>query len=109
LFGCYRKGDANDPDTYAAAIAAVLTRFPPEVVAHVCDPRDGLPSRSSWLPTVYEVRVACDALVAGEVRASKRAALERQQLAERREYEQRRANAPTRAEIEAKLGRAIRG
>ena len=60
LFGCFRKGDANDPDTYAAAIAAVLTRFPPEVVAHVTDPRTGLPSRSNFLPTVHEVRLACE-------------------------------------------------
>ena len=74
LFGCFRKGDANDPDTYAAAIAAVLTRFPPEVVAHVTDPRSGLPSRSNWLPTVHEVRQTCDErsceLNAGPTRAA---------------------------------------
>ena len=107
MFGCFRKGDANDPDTYAAAIAAVLTRFPPEVVAHVTDPRSGLPSRSNFLPTVHEVRLACEERDADLNRSNRRAALERQQLAEREQYEQQRANAPTRAELEAKLGRAI--
>ena len=107
LFGCFRKGDANDPDTYAAAITAVLTRFPPEVVAHVTDPRTGLPSRSNFLPTVYEVRLACEECLDGMTWAAKRAKLEREQLAERQQYEQQRANALTRAEIEAKLGRPI--
>jgi hypothetical protein len=109
LFGCFRKGDANDPDTYAAAIAAVLTRFPPEVVAHVTDPRTGLPSRSNFLPTVHEVRMDCEERAAVIEWPSRRAALERQQLAERERYEQQRANAPTRAELEARLGRAIGG
>ena len=27
-FGCYRRGDANDPETYSMAITAILTRFP---------------------------------------------------------------------------------
>ena len=107
LFGCFRRGHANDPDTYAAAIAAVLTRFAPEVVAYVTDPRTGLPSRSNWLPTVYEVRLACEERAAEIEWPSRRDALERQQLAERERYEKQRANAPTRAEIEAKLGRAI--
>ena len=61
MFGCYRRGDANDPDTYTAAIAAVLAEYPPEVVKAVTDPRTGLPRKVSWLPTVKEVSDACDA------------------------------------------------
>lgn len=67
LFGCYRKGDANDPDTYTAAITAVLAEYPPEVMRVVTDPRTGMPRKLSWLPTVKEVSDACDA----EVRAQK--------------------------------------
>ena len=33
LFGCYRRGDANDPDRYVTAIAAVLT--PPDVMSQL--------------------------------------------------------------------------
>jgi hypothetical protein len=61
MFGCYRKGDANDPDTYTAAIAAVLAEYPAEVIKAVTDPRTGLPRKVSWLPTVKEVSDACDA------------------------------------------------
>src|SRR4051812_40675540 len=32
LLGCYRTGEANDPQTYVAAITAVLSRFPEEVM-----------------------------------------------------------------------------
>lgn len=60
LFGCYRKGDANDPEIYTAAVAATLADFPAEVVEYVTDPRTGLPSKLKWLPTVAEVREACE-------------------------------------------------
>ena len=62
LFGCYRKGEANDPDTYTAAIAAILAEYPEQVIREVTDPRVGLPRKLSWLPTVKEVSDACDAL-----------------------------------------------
>jgi hypothetical protein len=60
MFGCYRKGDANDPDTYTAAVAAILAEYPVEVIKAVTDPRTGLPRKVSWLPTVKEVSDACD-------------------------------------------------
>jgi hypothetical protein len=60
MFGCYRKGDANDPDTYVAAIAAVLADYPADVIQSVTDPRTGLPSKSDWPPTVREVKSACE-------------------------------------------------
>ena len=63
LFGCYRKGDANDPDTYTAAITAVLAEYAPEVMRAVTDPRTGIPRKLSWLPTIKEVSDACDAEV----------------------------------------------
>jgi hypothetical protein len=30
------------------------------VIDFITDPRTGLPSSSQWLPSVYEVRKACD-------------------------------------------------
>lgn len=59
LFGCYRKGDANDPETYTAAITAILSEYSPEVIQHVTDPRTGLARKNNWLPTVAEVDAAC--------------------------------------------------
>jgi hypothetical protein len=59
LLGCYRRGDANDPDTYSAAIAAVLANFPEHIVEYVTDPRTGIPSTSQWPPSVAEVNQEC--------------------------------------------------
>lgn len=61
MFGCYRTGDANDPDTYTAAITAVLAEYPIDVICAVTDPRSGLPRKSKWLPSVAELADACDA------------------------------------------------
>lgn len=60
MFGCYRKGEANDPDIYAAAISAVLADYDMEVIRAVTDPRKGLPRRIAWLPNVKEVGDACE-------------------------------------------------
>lgn len=60
LLGCYRTGDANDPETYVAAITAILARYPEQVITSVTHPATGLPSKKSWLPTVKEVTDACD-------------------------------------------------
>ena len=59
LFGCYRRGEANDPEGYTAAIAAILSEYSPEVIQHVTDPRTGLPRKTNFLPTVQEVDLAC--------------------------------------------------
>lgn len=59
LLGCYRKGDAADPDTYAAAIAATLAQFPEQVVRRVTNPVTGIPAKLAFLPAVAEVRQAC--------------------------------------------------
>ena len=59
LFGCYRKGDANDPEMYTAAITAILAEYAEEVIQHVTDPRTGLARKTNWLPTVAEVDLAC--------------------------------------------------
>ncbi len=85
LFGCYRKGDANDPDTYVAAITAVLSRFPEDVIKHVTHPAKGLPIRTDFLPTVAEVHRACEAIMTPRREATAREARVKKQLAERDE------------------------
>ncbi len=70
LFGCYRRGDANDPETYVAAVAAVLADYPETTMRYVTDPRSGLPSQKKrdpktgqeWggLPDVADIKSACE-------------------------------------------------
>jgi len=60
LFGCYRKGYANDPETYSAAITAILAEYEPEVIKRVTDPRTGIPRQLKFMPNPAEVAEACD-------------------------------------------------
>lgn len=60
MFGCYRKGDANDPETYTAAIAAILAEYEPEVVHRVTDPRTGIPRKMKFMPNPAEVSEFCE-------------------------------------------------
>ena len=60
LLGSYRSGSAEDPGMYCAALVAVMTCYPDSVVVRVTDPRTGLPSSSTWLPSVAELRQACE-------------------------------------------------
>jgi hypothetical protein len=75
MFGCYRKGDANDPETYVAALAAVLASYPEDVIKNVTHPVTGLPSRVDFLPTVAEVFRACEAGMEPRRREAARRAL----------------------------------
>lgn len=89
LFGCYRKGDANDPDTYVAAVTAVLAKYPRDVIRSVTHPASGLPTKLKFLPSVAEVHDACEELMtARREEAARKKRIERQ-LAERAEFEQR--------------------
>lgn len=60
LLGCFRRGEAEDGPVYVRAVVALLTSYPEAIVKAVCDPRGGLPSHSQFLPTIYEIRVACE-------------------------------------------------
>jgi len=83
MFGCYRKGDANDPDTYVAAITATLARYPEDVIRDVTNPTSGLPVQKDFLPTVKEVFTACEAIVQPRREAAAREARIAKQIAER--------------------------
>lgn len=64
LLGCYRKGEAEDPETYAAGVGAILSRYPTGVAYRVTDPRTGVPGKIKFLPTIAEVKEACEAEMA---------------------------------------------
>lgn len=86
LFGCYRRGEANDPEIYCAAIAAILGEYSREIIDYATDPRTGLPSKGDFLPTVAEVRSFCEARAAHIERMQKysqRKTVPRPQLTER--------------------------
>lgn len=83
LLGCYRKQDCADPEVFAAAVVAILSHYPVDVVAKVTDPHRGLPSTLKWFPTPYEIREACDVLNEAAKRRAEADARVKQQLAER--------------------------
>jgi hypothetical protein len=94
LLGCYRKGDAHDPDTYVAAITATLARYPEDVIKAVTHPETGLPTQKDFLPTVREVYLACEAIMQPRRDAEARRVQTEKQIAERAEYERHRFAAP---------------
>ena len=62
LLGSRRKGEANDPDIYIAAIVRVLSAFPLKVVTTVADPLLSPLRHLKWLPEASEVLEACEQL-----------------------------------------------
>lgn len=60
MFGCYRKGEANDPATYVAAITLILAEYEPDVIERVTDPRTGIPRQMKFMPNPAEVATACE-------------------------------------------------
>lgn len=60
LLGCYRKGEANDPQMYSAAVSALLAQYSRYVIEQVTHPLSGLASRTDWMPTLKELKAACE-------------------------------------------------
>jgi hypothetical protein len=60
MFACYRRDEAHNPEIYCAAISSVLSEYSIAVIDYVTDPRTGLPLDLKFLPSVAEVREACD-------------------------------------------------
>jgi hypothetical protein len=65
LLGSYRRGDANDPELYVAAITAVLSRFSSEIIREVTDPNTGIQTTEKYMtfmPNAGELKVYCDSV-----------------------------------------------
>lgn len=87
MCACYRKGEASDPELYGAAVAAVLADYSADVVEYVTDPRTGLPSKQQWLPTIKEIKEACDVAVESISAETRRKRDLSTQFAERESFE----------------------
>lgn len=87
LFGCYRRGDANDPDRYVTAIAAVLTLYDFELMREVTDPRTGIQTTEAFMtfmPQSGELKRYCDDVAARKHRMEELAKIPRLIPADRR-------------------------
>ncbi len=87
MFGCYRKGDANDPDVYVAALTLVLSGYPEHVIRAMTNPDSGLPSKHTFMPSVAEVKKACEEYIRPEREFQARQVRIKQQLKEREEFD----------------------
>jgi hypothetical protein len=88
LLGCYRTGEANDPEVYASAVTHILAQYPEDIMRSVSDPLTGLPSKIEWLPKLKEVLAACEEIAGFRRRMSEWDQRTAQQLAEREKLEQ---------------------
>jgi hypothetical protein len=102
LFACYRMTETSDPETYTAAAIMVLSDYPIQIVRAVCDPRNGLPSRCKWLPSIAEIKEACEEKQGPIVRERVRRAQLEKQFAERDNTDH--SKRLTVAELKAKYG-----
>jgi hypothetical protein len=77
LIGSYRRGEAEDKEIYVGAIAAILACYPESVARFVTDPRTGLSGAIDWLPSVAQVKAACERAMQ-PLRAEQQRLLERE-------------------------------
>ncbi len=107
MLGCYRKGEAEDPDTFLTALVSILMGYPESVVIRVTDPRTGIPGSSKFLPTIADVRHECEVAMAPIYRERERVAKAAQ--AEERERKEAQGDPQKRAETLARLKAAYPG
>jgi hypothetical protein len=103
LLESYRTGGASCTDTFVTAVAAILARYPDQVIYEVTDPRIGLAVQLTWMPSLKEVHDACEkslAPIRSQIEREKRIA---EQLA-MREREQN-GDKPTYEQLQAKYGK----
>jgi hypothetical protein len=100
LLGCYRTGEAADPEIYLAAVIDVLSNYSFEVMLQAIDPNRGLPAKIKWLPNVAEIKEECERIVAPEREREERRKQLAQQLAERAQYERERGQSQPVADTE---------
>jgi len=104
LLGCYRSGEANDPDTYVAAISATLARYSQQIITDVTHPVSGLPAKKSWLPTVTEVFDACEEQADRTRQQTARERSIQEQFAAREEQDRLDAVKPSLEQMKEKYG-----
>lgn len=86
FYGSFRKGEADNGDSFLIAVVETLRRYPPDVVQRVMHPLDGPFNAFSWKypfpPQATDVHKACEEIMATRKRIAEREARERRQLEE---------------------------
>lgn len=59
---------------YVSAVAKILSAYPARIVMAVTDVERGLPVKNQWLPTLAELKAACEAAIDPERKAAAAAA-----------------------------------
>jgi hypothetical protein len=103
MLDCWRTGSANSTDTYLTAVAAILARYPDCVIYAVTSPTDGLPVKLTWMPSLKEIKDACEMEMVPVYAQERQAKLVAATLAERQEAEDRKAR-PTITDLKARYG-----
>jgi hypothetical protein len=103
MLDCWRTGGANSPETFITAVAAILARYPDEVVYAVTNPTEGLPVQLTWMPSVKEVHDACEKAMEPIYRREREAKVVADLRAERAS-EPDKSDRPTREQLQAKYG-----
>jgi hypothetical protein len=80
VLGAYRAADVSDPATYISTASAVISGFSEEVATEALNPRNGLQTRSKWLPTISEIREACEQVAQAKADRERRALLNKHRV-----------------------------
>lgn len=60
MLGCYKRDEAADPEIFMRAVISVLLEYPEWTVHNVTEPSSGIPSKIKWLPSIAEIKEACE-------------------------------------------------
>lgn len=102
LVGSFRKDNSSDPEVFARSLIMVLSDYDDDVIEAAIDPRSGLPSKQSFMPTIHEVKAALEAIEEPRRRQRQREKLASEQIAERKLLsDQRDARKKTYEELQA--------
>lgn len=78
ICGCYRRDEAQDPETFAVALALVFGDYPASVVDFVADPRTGVITEYKMgMPNVGQIKEFCDSILARQKKLEQYAAAPR--------------------------------
>jgi len=75
--------NAANAECYAAQVVALLSTYPPEVVAELAKPVTGIVGKLKWLPAVAELKEAADRIMRIPLRMVEDRDAELKQIAER--------------------------
>ena len=63
MLRCFKPQAGVDGQVFATAIVGILLRYPMSVVREVTCPFTGLPTKTQFMPTPFDVRQACEELM----------------------------------------------